>query len=139
MADLHESIARIEKVFWLPGIIYNDPSDAFVDFLEECNSIEGLPEIASAHRLAEEEGMSDRDAAEEALGQMARRNRDGFIISVAVPITSHHTPGSYQFSWGHYTVKWMYARTPAEMASKARAFEAERLARDRKLSTEVSR
>jgi hypothetical protein len=135
MTDLNESIARIEKCFWLPGIIYNDPSDEFCEFFDECEDVDGLPEIANAHSLVDDDGFSERDAAEDALGQMAHRKRDGFLFQVAVPVTSHHRPGSYQFSWGHYICKWMYARTVAEMAAKARAFADERLALDGKPAT----
>jgi len=134
MADFQNSIARIEKIFWLPGIIHSEPSDAFADFFDECDSIDGLPEIASVHSLAVDEDMSVREAAEETLCQMARRQRDGFIFEVAAPVTSHHRVGSFQYSWGHYTCKWMYARTLDEMAKKALSFEAERLAHDGKLS-----
>lgn len=140
-ADIFESAnVRIDKMFWLPGAFGAGSSpDDFGEFLDEIDQIpadrihSAMPWLKDALEAADDECLEGQELAEEIGGLMLRKKLGGFLLRVAVPVTSNHRPDGrgYTFSWGHYTTDWLYVPSLAEIAPACAAAAAEQLAEDK--------
>lgn len=108
----YEATARIEKQFFLAGVLANDElPDDFEDFL--CDEDWDVLEACFGHipQRVKDEAEDNHDAA---LPDWLRESRKlGIVLQMATPVMIPKGNGT-SYSWGYYTTKWVYGETMAK-------------------------
>lgn len=111
---------RLDHLFWLPGISACPPSD-FSEFIEELKDDEWpefLEQFPFLKNCIEQDYPSD-----DLVCEFAMRDLNGFVFRAGTPVPKNiGKDGSFSFSWGHYTYKWLYAETMNDVIAKSVAF-----------------
>ena len=77
----------------------------------------------------EEPHYSDADSWSEAL---IDARKTGYLVQFATPIPRDFYEDGFSFSWGFYTLEWIYAETLEEACVKAIAWQEEFIEKKRK-------
>lgn len=137
-----ETIARIETIIWMPGVIFASAmTDALQDFIDDTSTDTMHESLPPAFRKtwdnADRNDFDDDERIDVLLSACARERVHGLLFKVAVPVTSNHRDDGYTFSWGHYVTRWIYAESIEAMASMAMQFADQQLARDKAKSAKA--
>lgn len=114
---LEESTVRIEKCIPLFGAFSCDePSAELEEFFDEASD-------ADFDRLFH--GL-DVDNMDTFLQSLILSERLGFLVQIATPVMRPFGGTSFQYSWGHYYTRWIYADSIQHLVDQAVAWAAER-------------
>ena len=142
--EFFEANVRIEKLFWLPGVLgCQAPPDDFIEALDEIREsgliLDAIPQLRSVFSLADDEGLDCSDLPEEVAAVLMHHQHCGFIFEAATPVTSNHrSGGGYTMSWGHYYTVWMYAETADDITRLSTEWAAASVMKDRQREAQES-
>lgn len=124
--EIHEALCentiRFERVIYLAGATAYASSLAqdlrhFLDDEDDKTVIQAFPGFPASLRDDED------DALELSAEWLINEQRLGFLVQVATPVMLHSKASTgCSFSWGRYTVEWVYGETMDEVVAKAIAW-----------------
>lgn len=129
---MFDSTARVEMMWWLPGIACQPPQE-FKDFIENDlpDEKELLKQLPWIKKFLDQKDWQLR--AEEWPAEFHRKGCDGYLVQLATPIPKGFSEDgrSWSYSWGHYQTQWFYFDTLDELVQRAEQFAKDVQARER--------
>lgn len=111
MEKLREETVRIQRIILLGGATtdgaFSDDLNEFLDDEDE-KTIEACLGKIPDYVDIEAHGYARNDSISEWLYDAGKL---GFLVQFATPVMEPTGENSRSFSWGHYSIKWIYAET----------------------------
>lgn len=125
--DFFDSAIRAEKILHLGTMCMDDswPDIASKAFEDDPDDVWAALGLAEPDEISQEEwGEAIRDA-----------RKLGFLVQFATPVPDRFYDGGYTFSWGHYTLHWIYDESFENACVRALKWQEEFVERRRNLAT----
>lgn len=117
---LYNANARMGKVIFLAGAISGDVlSDELDDFLtDDLDAV--VAAFGEIPRRVENalDGIDREDRAAEFSDWLIGKGMLGFLVHFETPVMTYHKDDARSYSWGYYSVKWVYGDSIDEAINK---------------------